>query len=229
MLYHSVFSGFTEGLGFGFSVLRDSSLHVRITLRNQPRIWFYRVAYSENGKTFRDFNTLLEVKDTARINSIKTGEDYENWLKDGNGFCYELAVGLDREKEAFKMMQKDLEFLFPEYSGAIEKRKMICLVLKRMNNSSTFVSKGGKSSTELGPYEWSVRNASIGNIIRRLNFMQAFPFMVVDLTGYTGKIDLNLSAGYSSIEQLNAALIKYGLKFEQQPVEQEILVIKDRL
>lgn len=229
LLYHSVFTGFTEGLGFGYSVLRDSSLHFRITLKNQPRIWFYRIAFSTNGKTFRDFNTLLEVKDTARLNSNKTGEDYENWLRDGNGFCYELAIGLQREKEAFRQMQKDLEFLFPEYTGSIEKRMMNCLVLKKMNNHVSLNSKGGKTIMELGPYEWSVRNASISNIINRLNFVQAFPQAVVDHTGYTGKLDLDLAAGHSNLERLNAELRKYGLKLEQQPVEQEILVIKDRL
>ena len=51
---------------------------------------------------------------------------------------------------------------------------------------------------------------------------------LVDHIGYTGKIDLDLSAGYSDMERLNAALKQYGLKFEQQAVEQEILVIKDR-
>jgi thiol-disulfide isomerase/thioredoxin len=229
LLYHSVFTGFTEGLGFGYSVLRDSSLHFRITLKNQPRIWFYRIAFSTNGKTFRDFNTLSEVKDTSRLNSNKTGEDYENWLRDGNGFCYELAIGLNREKEAYKQMQKDLEFLFPEYTGGIEKRMMNCLVLKKTDNHASLNSKGGKTKIELGPYEWSVRNASISNMINRLNFVQAFPYAVVDLTGYTGKIDLDLAAGYSDIERLNAELKKYGLKLEQQIMEQEILVIKDRL
>ncbi len=65
-------------------------------------------------------------------------------------------------------------------------------------------------------------NASISNIINRLNFVQAFPQAVADLTGFTGKIDLDLAAGYSDVERLNAALMKYGLKFEKQLMEQEI-------
>jgi len=228
MLYHSLFTGYTPGIGFGHSILRDSTSHFRITVRNCERAWFFKIAHAVNGVPFSETNTILHVRDKGRLTSSLVGGPYEKWLQSGNGYCYELAVGLDQEKQAFKLMQRDLELFFPEYSSAIEKRDTACLALKRISTARALASSGGKTVLDLGPYEWKVSNASIGQIIRRLNYFQRLNTMIVDQTGFTGKMDMLLTAGWSDLKALNSELAKYGFVLEPVQAPIQVLVIRDR-
>lgn len=229
MIYHSLFTGFTEGLGFGYSILRDSTPHFRITMRNSDRARFYMVAYSTQGRTFNEFNTLLDVADTGRITSKKVGAEYEDWLKDNNGFCYELAVPLTREKEAFPLMQRDLALMFPEYTAGIEKAARKCLVLRRTDTSIDLRTKGGKPEIKIDPYETVIRNGYLRHYITRVNNMQRFSRTVIDETGYTERVDVHISEGFSDVNAMNNALKRYGLVLEEADREVELLVIRDRL
>lgn len=228
MLYHSLFTGYTPGIGFGHSILRDSTSHFRITVRNCERAWFFKIAHAVNGVPFSETNTILHVRDKGRLTSSLVGGPYEKWLQSGNGYCYELAVGLDQEKQAFKLMQRDLELFFPEYSSAIEKRDTACLALKRISTARALASSGGKTVLDLGPYEWKVSNASVAQIVRRLNYFQRLNTMIVDQTGFTGKIDMLLAAGWSDPKALNSELAKYGFVLEPVQAPIQVLVIRDR-
>lgn len=228
MLYHSLFTGYTPGIGFGHSILRDSTSHFRITVRNNERAWFFKIAHAVNGIPFNETNTVFAVRDKGRLTSALVGGPYEKWLQDGNGFCYELAVGLDQETQAFKLMQRDLELFFPEYTSAVEHRDTTCLALKRISTARALASSGGKTILDLGPYEWKVSNASVAQIIRRLNYFQRLNTMIVDQTGFTGKMDMLLSAGWSDLKALNSELAKYGFVLEPVQAPIQVLVIRDR-
>lgn len=227
MLYHSLLSRYTPGLGFGHSILRDSTAHFRVTLKNCERAWFFKIAHSNAGILFNETNTIFQVRDKARLTSSLVGGPYERWLQDGNGFCYELAVPLDKEKLAFELMQKDLRLYFPEYSSAVETRDTACLALRRISTSRALASTGGKTLLDLGPYEWKVSNATIKQIIRRLNYFQRLDKIIIDQTGYQGKLDMLLTAGYSDLKALNSELAKYGFALEPVQAPIQVLVIRD--
>ncbi|OJV15203.1 MAG: hypothetical protein BGO21_29810 [Dyadobacter sp. 50-39] len=227
MLYHSLLSRYTPGLGFGHSILRDSTSHFRITVKNCERAWFFKIAYSNAGILFNETNTIFQVRDKGRLTSSLVGGPYERWLQDGNGFCYELAVPLEKEKLAFELMQKDLRLFFPEYISAVETRDTTCLALRRISTSRALASTGGKTLLDLGPYEWKVSNATIKQIIRRLNYFQRLDKIVIDQTGYQGKFDMLLTAGYSDLKALNAELGKYGFALEPVQAPIQVLVIRD--
>lgn len=227
LLYHSLFTRYTPGIGFGHSILRDSTSHFRITVRNCERAWFFKIAHAIGGVPFNETNTIFHVRDKGRLTSSLVGGPYEKWLQDGNGFCYELAVGLDQEKQAFKLMQRDLELFFPEYTSAVEQRDTTCLALKRTSTALALASSGGKTILDLGPYEWKVSNASVAQIIRRLNYFQRLNTMVVDQTGFAGKMDMLLSAGWSDLKALNSELAKYGFVLEPVRAPIQVLVIRD--
>ncbi|MCF0075408.1 redoxin domain-containing protein [Dyadobacter sp. CY261] len=228
MLYHSLFTGYTPGIGFGHSILRDSTSHFRITVRNCERAWYFKIAHAVNGVPFSESNTILDVRDNGRLTSSLVGGPYEKWLQEGNGFCYELAVSLDQEKQAFKLMQRDVEMFFPEYTSAVELRDTTCLALKRTSTARALASSGGKTIVDLGPYEWKVSNASVAQIIRRLNYFQRLKTMVVDQTGFNGKMDMLLTAGWSDLKALNSELAKYGFVLEPVQAPIQVLVIRDR-
>ncbi|MNL89170.1 hypothetical protein D3C87_2193350 [compost metagenome] len=52
--------------------------------------------------------------------------------------------------------------------------------------------------------------------------------MVVDQTGFTGKMDMLLTAGWSDLKALNSELAKYGFVLESVQAPIQVLVIGDR-
>ncbi|RYE38514.1 MAG: hypothetical protein EOP48_26975 [Sphingobacteriales bacterium] len=57
---------------------------------------------------------------------------------------------------------------------------------------------------------------------------QSSKIPLVDLTGYTAKVDLSIKANLKDIAAFNKALEVYDLKFEERETELDMLLITDR-
>lgn len=232
LIFHSVLTGYTAGMGSGFSYYTNGySGGQQITSRNQNIKLLYRLAYSDRDTYFGDNRMAIEVKDPSRVTSDKIGKAFEEWMKQGNAFCYELIVPPALAKDAFKIMRDDLDRYFSQYEVFIEKRKRECLVLVRTSEVDKLKSTGGTPDFRLNQFDAKLQNVSLERFIAALDryYMQNSAYPVFDETNYKGKVDLNINAGLASYEVMNQELKKYDLKFIVAERETEVLVIKDRV
>jgi thiol-disulfide isomerase/thioredoxin len=227
--YHSLLTGYVEGLMGGVTRYPlDPVAGLKITLRNVPLSWLLRTAYGE-GKTFYGPNRqVLEVRDSSKLRSDLEGMAYLDWLKRGNGWCYELLVPPALAGSAYALMQRELSLLFPQYKVGVEKRERECWVLSRVGGVA-LATAGGKPRSVFNGGGFTLQNAGLNNIIAQLNgiWLQDSPLPIVDGTGFTGKADMVVAANLSVVGSLNSGLAVYGLALVKKRVPIDMLVIRD--
>lgn len=234
LIYHSVLSGYTEGLSSGFQVKKADQLHVnRLTFTNTPILWLYKHAYGDGYTTFFQQNRVsVEVSDPNELYSDLHGKPYADWLsKPGHGFCYELSIPQNLVDQFYPTMKKNLELLFPQYIAGVERRKVKTMALVKLKGADLIKTyhPDAKVIEEFDPFGFKIQNSTIQTLISRmqLQYQQFSKLPFTDQTGYTGRIDLSISANLTSIPDMNSALKPYHLQWIEKMVEQNILVIKD--
>lgn len=228
VLYHSVLTSYTEGIGHGSAIIRDPVNGSKILIRNNSLYGVFSKAYSEKGRIFDSSNMIFEIKDTSNFKSDLFGTPYVNWLKSGSGYCYEISVPPALNKNIHKMMQQDLARLFPQYTASIRRQKMECLILKRTSAKDKLKSKGEKPLTDTqNPFGYTLRNVSLGAWIFQMNTLKRSKWFIVDETGYNQKVDLVTKSTISNLPALNKDLKKYDLELVAGIREFDYLVISD--
>ncbi len=229
LVYHSVLTDFTPGLGSGLMIWRDSA-GMKIMGRNLCLAELYRLSYRENGRYLSLRKAVFDVKEPAKLIAWKFGKEYEDWLQDKNGYCYELVVPPELSSQAYTMMQQDLARLFPAYQSSVEKRKARTLLLISTADDIPFKTKGGEAILRLDPFGAKLVNIPIERFLSRLKmqYLQSSYPEILNETGYKGNIDLDLVSSLSDLKSLNTALEKYKLRFVEADREIETLVIRDR-
>ncbi|HEY1023822.1 MAG TPA: TlpA disulfide reductase family protein [Sphingobacteriaceae bacterium] len=226
--YRSIYTGYVPGLPGGTGFFRTDST-VRLTARNSTLRSLFSLAYADKGIPLKR-KIIVEVKDPAKMSSDKIGGEYLDWLKD-NGHTYELLLPLSLQKQAYDMMRIDLERLLPQYAATIEKRPSKYIALVRTSDEDKLKSRGGKSDTRFDPFGFTLQNFPLQRLIDQLNvvYMQHSDVPVVNETGYTEWVDMEVGATMSDVIALNTALKKYDLEFIEKERVMERLVIRDKL
>jgi thiol-disulfide isomerase/thioredoxin len=228
--YHSVLSGYVPGLHGGIAVSPwDSIRGQRFTARNVPLVWLWRLAFGDQGRFFPDARIRLQSVDSALMRSPLSGAAYGAWLAAGHGFCYELLLPPDYKGSAFEQLRSELRALFPAYAVSVDTLNTNCLALVRTDNIDRLHSAGGTWMVDIGPFSCRMQNASLGQLVMRLErqFLQRSQLPIVDLTGYSGKVDILFDAPLTDVKALNLALLKYGLRLEERIAPVEMLVMRD--
>jgi thiol-disulfide isomerase/thioredoxin len=225
--FHSVLSGYQEGIGGGLNISVPDSAGQRFTVRNAPLLWLARLAFADGGRWFPRSRVRLESRDSLSMDSKLSGRAYTDWLRAGNGWCYELQVPPFLYKDAFGIIRQDLGRLFPAYVIGTETRTVPGLVLV---STSGLRSAGGTRVVEVGPFGCHLRNAPLSALLLRLErqYLQDSALPLADGTGYTGNVDLDIEAPLHDLSALNRALAPYGLSFIVKPYPAELLVIRDK-
>lgn len=232
LVYHSLLTGYTEGIGGGLNISPLDSVRGQLfTVRNVPMIWLGRLAFGDHGRWFPDARVVFETRDSLRMTTKLSGQAYVRWLKAGNGWCYELALPPGMARDPFRLIREDLERLFPAYRIGVERREVRSLVLVRTSAVDKLRSAGGTALVDIGPYACHLHNGTIGQLMMRLErqYLQGSALPLADGTGYTGKVDLDFEAPLSDLKALNAALARYGLAFIEKIYPAELLVFRDNL
>ena len=229
LIYHSLLSGYVEGLHGGVTQYLPDGKGAKITVRNSPLIWLYRTAFEERKDHFGFNRIVLRLNDTANLNSNLVGQDYLSWLKAGNGYCYELVVPPVLIDKRYQIMQHDLEFLFPQYHASIEMMEKECWVLISFGESKPLNTSGGNPASSYSLTGFQLHNAPLSNFIDHLNviYLQNSPYPVVDESHIDHPVDLSVEANLSDINSMSSALIPYGLKFIKAKRKIPVLVITD--
>ncbi|MBE9599946.1 TlpA disulfide reductase family protein [Pedobacter sp. MC2016-24] len=230
LLLRSQLSGYIDGLGRG--IYKDVQTKLpqnlkRITARNLSMTELFRLAYRKEQKEM-----IIEVKDLAALepdkNSIKNSMEFMDWVKNGNGYCYELQLPESRSKDAFMIMQSQLQTYFPKYKIGLEHRKVKCLALIRTTTDDKILTKGGEPMVNLDKFGCNFRSCFLSVFIDRLQIpLQSSPLPVIDATNYKNMVDIKLDCNMTDLKELNEALIPYGLRFDEIFSDLEMVVIKD--
>lgn len=230
MIYHSLLTGYIDGLLAEYHATRPDSVTGRkITARNVNLYWLYSIAYGAEKNHFGENRIIYEVKDKSRITSNKVGLEYAEWLRNGNGFCYEVVVPPPMLGYEFAIMQQDLERYFP-YKASVEKRKVKCLMLTRTSKEDKMKSKGGPTEATYSGFGCSIRNTHLAFFYAQLSvvYLQKSAIPLYNDTGYDGKVDMDINANLSNVKELNDALAKYDLALVEGEREIDMLVIRDK-
>lgn len=227
LIYHSLLTGYTEGLKGGFSIRTDSVSGRKVTVTNCSRLWLYRLAYAEPGKWFDEGSVVIESDFPERLTSKLSGERYRQWLRAENGYCYELKVPRYLVGETNRIMRTDLEKLFPQFIASVENRPVACLVLEIADSALLPASTKGEPVVYVDPYEWRIANVPLYVLVDRINKLQNYPLSVVDQTGLKYPLTLTIEAGLHDLTKLKQQLALNGLTVTEKQVDHPVLVIRD--
>jgi thiol-disulfide isomerase/thioredoxin len=198
--------------------------------------------------TFPLRNLVLDIQDTVKYTNIwhlgtrdweqKHLYNYTLMLPETD-YGYKIEPGLQGLKNAFadtgylkkrekacKIMVEDLYRTF-NLRGSIERRKLKSYVLrcfdstKLNSNSLTHIL----NSDEV--YSISMENGSMGELIDLFqNVYSTMP--VINETGLQKKFDIEIKTSLKSLEKVNKALEKYGLKFFEEERDARVLLLTDK-
>jgi thiol-disulfide isomerase/thioredoxin len=234
MVYHSVLSGYVEGLPSKFLIERADSVHVnRLLDLNTSILWLYKYAFGKGYTTFFPANNVsIEVEHPEELTTGLSSMAYLDWLsRPGHGFCYELRLPKNLAFKFFEVMQANLKLLFPQYTATVEKRKVKTMVLVRLKGADVIQTShpGGQRIEKFNGFGFKLQNSNINTLIDRVKYgfhiNSKYPFR--NETGYEGQIDMVIKADLRSITDMNRAFQPYNLQWKEREIEQNVLVIQD--
>lgn len=229
LIYHSILTGYVEGLMSGITRYPPNEHGAKITARNVPLFWLYREAFEEAKDYFGKNRIVYQVKDTSRLTTELEGEAELEWARAGNSFCYELVVPKKLTDQRYKLMRRDLELVFPQYRAAFEPMERECWVLTRMDEKKELPVPAGKPAASYSANSFDLHNAPVASFINQLNvfYLQFSPYPAVDETHINHPVDISGDAKMSDVTSINKALAKYGLEFIKAKRKIKVLVISD--
>lgn len=232
LLYHSVLTKYIDGFGCEAGTGIN-----KIECKNNSIGGLYRIAAGHYTLNKLNMNsTIWEVTNSAIKNftdsvALQMEEPGQAlaWLKNYS-FCYELKFPSALNEKKFDIMLSDLNNYFGaiyNIEGSLERRKAKCLALVQTGKAG-FISKGTDESNVFNGYHLKLTNRPMYALINFMGInLGSFP-LLVDETGYTGKIDIDLNCNLSDLGSVNEALAKYGLHLQEKEREMDMIVIKDR-
>lgn len=238
---HSIITRYVDGIIPGISM----EVPNLVFAQNLSVKSLYHYAFWGNsiiGLNRSNVLTAIEIDDPDTYQYIQTRrKDGTKFVQPGAAttawqkqfaFCYELQVPDFLIADRFNIMLRELNAFFgPLYNieGVKEKRKIKYLSLYRIGSLDSLKTKGGDRSEKAdNRYSISLRNQSLGSLIAALAYpLQTLP-PIIDETGYTEKVDMDLNCQLSDLEQLNKELNKYGLRLAEKQMIKEIGVVRTR-
>ena len=228
LFFHSILTGYTPGIGSGASLKTDSLGNYKITHRNESILKLLSTAYAK-GLFFPDSRVIQNVKRPEDIYVDKSGLEYTDWMAAGHAYCYELRVPARLKSQAFDLMQRDLQLLFPDYRASLQTRAMPCLVLVRTSEEERYRYKDGAVEKSYNRNGYLIRGGTFTSLTTALELidMAGHKKPIINGTGYTGLIDMDIQAPMNNVSAVNEQLGKYGLKIVQKAADVKVLVIED--
>jgi thiol-disulfide isomerase/thioredoxin len=229
--YRALHTGYIQGLP-GLVILKqpgDSIDQWRVTFTNITPYHLYSMAYGQGKRFIARHSVDIQTRDSLKFISGLKGAAVREWIPK-NTMCYELIVPAGRAANAFAMLRDDLTQLFPQYEAVIETRKRHVLALVRTSAVEKFKSKSQRFSEGYENFTYRLRRSTLPVFVMGLenSYMRSSKLPLVDQTGYTGYVDLDLDLDFNDLASVQKALAGYDLALEQKMVDTQVLVIRDR-
>lgn len=229
LISYSELTGYQEGIigGYHFSQYfsNDHPDFARLTVRNLTIIELFQLAHSDVVLNSQEF-FQVNVSDKDRLKPSLSGEKFLDWLRDGNGFCYEIILPMSQKESLIPVMRRDVNGHFSQYSATVEDVLTEFWVLKSVDKE-IIRSKGGEKLIENDFEHFRLRNAPLSPLVSRLGHINRQKLRMIDETEIDFNVDLDIKADMRNIEEINQALEPYGLYFELTTRPTPTLVISD--
>ncbi len=216
-LYRSMITGYIEGIGGNTGIRRNENNKITSYYSfNKPLLILLKEAYS-HVMNYSDNRIIIEG-DNKTLQQLKSKEAPE--------YCYELVMPGETMEYAIATMQNDLSRTF-NIKVCNDKRKIKTWVLTAAPGLKNSYTKGGKEDAafEKDREHKYLRNYSLKNMLWLAN--NSFSFPVVDETGITQNIDMDLPNDMYDESQWTKALEKAGFKVTMTEREMEVTIIQE--
>lgn len=247
----SVITKYVEGIPAKSSfAAQDMGDYIKLNGINNRIEWLYEIGFTAGISGQKPWETNFYLKMPARF-LIETSHSYlfaKPWDEESKRiykaipreeklFCYERIVPARDSLNINSYMIQDLNEFFGGLlgiEGCIEKRKVTCLALVRTTSSNLIKSKGGEPKLNIDPYGnkqyLSVINMPLRMLMHEVVVfgMPLNPIPIIDDTGYTENVDIELNCDLTTLETLNTGFEKYGLRLEYAMREIDMIVIRDK-
>lgn len=229
LIYHSLLTGYSEGVPGLISVLTQQGGGLKILYTNTTATELFKRAYTTYDNYYGKNRTILEVADISKLQVSLSGPALDDWLRK-NGYCYELLLPPHLVSQAGNIMQEEFDRLIPQFTAKLSKKKVRCLVLVKTGGTEKFAWKSGLTKSGFSRNGFELRGQKLNILLLNLNalYLQNSALPIVDRTDYNGKVDLAVQANLGNVAELNIALKAYSLKLEEQELDLDMLIISDR-
>lgn len=227
--YHSLLSGYQQGLAGGYDFIKNDSLGTyRLSAYNNSMIQLYRIAFLDKGY-LENNRTVIECKDSSTLKHKGPKAELKTWLVN-NTYCYERMVPKSQHKTIFAGIKADLDQYFTAYDVSVEKRRTKCYMLSHLSNVDKLKSKSTQTLAGFNVQGFKMQHMPLSRLIAELAviYQQNSPYPIIDGTNYKEPVDMEVSANLTNMESINAALARYDLRFELKEQELDLLIIRDK-
>ena len=226
--YSIFFKGYYPGLKSGGNFKKNKQGKIyRRQMTNLPIMdIYYPIVYQlfeDNGEQFNMSRAIIEVKDPLLLNWISKPD---STFELTNLYSYELIIEKDKTDNLFNYMLENLN-RYSDYIGAIEKRITSCLVLVRTSTKDKIKSKGGKPECTFPASPSILTNHKLSVMINMLSEGTPIKMPIVDETGYTGNVDIEISE-VKDLASFKKELNKYDLDLKPGKRSLNMFVLKDK-
>lgn len=230
LLYHSVFTGYLDGIGGG-GVYTDSLNRFKIRALNGTVLQLYLGAmrYTANPELSNSNRCIVEFN----LKEVLPEPGLPAYSKAARGkyYCYELIVPVELKDRTGELMLEDLNRFFGaryHITGNVEKRTVKCWALRKTSNFKGLTSLGViPEITPEDPTQIVFHKQSFSKFYETVvNLYRHDPCPVIDQTGITSDIDISIPTDQKDIQKFSDGLEKYGLRLEQDSCLIDMLVIK---
>tara|TARA_R110002051_G_scaffold159922_3_gene231372 strand:- start:582 stop:1877 length:1296 start_codon:yes stop_codon:yes gene_type:complete len=165
--------------------------------------------------------------------NYKQDSTYIAW-RDKYTFCYNLNFPNNKMSDRTKMlgiMQQDLNNFFRGYfgiEGVVAKRKVACLALVETDKLGRYKTENSNRYVSSKDDNFKFENQPIDFLVRLISLRHNdYKIPIVNDTGYSGNIKIEIKGGIGEVNNINKELFKYGLQFVEKEVEIDMVVISE--
>lgn len=219
--------GRMRGLGFGSKFHRNGDIIYGRQFTNLSLAEMYSIItdeiFQKRRELFSDKRVIREIKATESFDNPKKAD---GTFEGSQLYSYDFIVPLAQAGSLYEKMFSYLN-LVSDYTANIEKRTVPCLVLCRTSAQDKLATKGDSPEFMLKPSRTVVKNATLHSVANSLNGFPEIALPIVDETGYSGKIDMQMG-DISTLPKLRKELARFDLDVVESTRSLEMLVIRDK-
>ena len=212
MHYSFLSKGYYPGLPNGNRLRRKNGKVIGHAITNFTLLKMYQLAIRA---LFRAKNDYFSTKRMIVDRNIQM---------DSSLYSFDLIVPTSQSDQLYQFMLNELNRYSGLY-GRLEKRKVPSLVLK-MHTEQKVKATDGKPYNGLYQQPLVLKNRPVSDLIKRLNDGSLSKLPVIDGTGFTGNINIQLSQ-VDNMQQLNSELASYGLYLEMEEHDLDMFVLSN--
>lgn len=237
-LFYSILTRYTEGAIMGSDF--DSLV---VSTRNSTIYLLYKIAFWKGHMDgFSSTKNIIDIPDTL-LRSRITMKDREGkgiarsqleataWHRE-NCFSFEIKVPRELKDLKYDMMLDELNRYFGVVygiEGVKERRKREYLALTCLDCKKIISTMGDSSFIKSDKYSIKMVNRPVSSLLGALFVPLQEHALIVDETGISSNIDIEINCNLSDLNSLNKELKKYGLHLEEKEKVMEVGVIRMKM